>query len=279
MSTVNTSQNANLIIFVNSLIYFLLAYFFVILLNNLFSILLALPMGFDATLYFYGFDLTLKEGTVWTKENIFVIYLLGPSITLFSGIIFEFWYKKRRRHLSKRKLFLLWVYVISYTWFFGNLIVGSLFYFGIGVALGEMQASLFLKLLLALLSFIFLLYLGFRSQKNVVISANCYYHKISGLKIGGFFSRQIILPALAGMLFVALYRTPYLGAWGYYDSFVLFLVVLFAIGLLFRFGRLKSLMFKRRTDHFSFSLGPLVLLLAIVALLRIGLASGLPIHL
>ncbi|MCF8228236.1 MAG: hypothetical protein K9G58_09915 [Bacteroidales bacterium] len=274
MSSSANNPLSYLIIIANSLIYFLLAYFFVVLVNNLFSILLALPSGFDAVLYYYGYGLS---GEHWNNENIFIIFFIGSSITLFVGLFFEYLYVKHRKKISRRKFFFMWTYILAYTWFFGNIIVGAFFNFGMGAAIRAMDLPLFVRLIFAFVGLAFLGYMGYNAQKNVVISANSYFTQIPAYRIGIFFLLQVILPAIFGVGIVALFKMPHLADFDYLDMYVLMCVFLFIIGLLIRFPRLKTLQFKRKNDRFALSTGPLLILIVVILILRVGLMNGLQI--
>ncbi|MCF8227895.1 MAG: hypothetical protein K9G58_14265 [Bacteroidales bacterium] len=197
MSTEVKSKSSATIV-VNSLIFFLLSYFFVIYLNNLFSIFLALVMGFDATLYYYGFEVIGD----WGKRSIFTVYFVGPFITLLSGIVFEIFYSKSKEDQSRTKLFFLWVYIISYTWFFGNMIIGAFFYFGPGVAFETLELGMVFRVIIAVVAFLILFYLGYRSTKKIFYTANLYYKEVENKQKQHFLLNQVLFPAILGYIFI-----------------------------------------------------------------------------
>ncbi|MDZ7740554.1 MAG: hypothetical protein U5Q03_02025 [Bacteroidota bacterium] len=144
-----------------------------------------------------------------------------------------------------------------------------------GAAIRAMDLPLFVRLIFALIGLAFLGYMGYNGQKNIVISANSYFTQIPGYRIGVFFLLQVIIPAILGVGAIAIFKMPHLADFRYLDMYVLMCVFLFMIGLLMRFPRLKTLQFKRRHDRFALSTGPLLILIFVILVLRVGLMNGL----
>ncbi|MDZ7743418.1 MAG: hypothetical protein U5Q03_17195 [Bacteroidota bacterium] len=269
--TIAVQQKNSSAVLVNSLVFFLLSYFFVIYLNNLFSIFLALIMGFDATLYYYGFDVSGD----WTTRSIFTVYLIGPFITLLSGIVFEIFYRKSKEDQSRVKLFYLWVYIISYTWFFGNMIIGAFFYFGPGVAFETVQLSMAYRILIALVALLILFFLGYRSTKNIYYTANLYYQELENAARKSFLLNQVLWPVILGYIFIILYKAPNIAIFQYFDMYIMAFLFLFVIAMFINVKSITQISF--RGDNFKafINYNYLVLLVIIILVLRIGLASGL----
>lgn len=280
MSTSTKFRNFNACIVINSAVNFVIAYYFVVFSVNLFSILLAKSIGFDARLFFYGF---LLSGQKWTSDNIIVVFMFGNGFSLLLAIIFERLYKYQRRYLKKRKLFFLWVYIISLIWFLGNVIVGAIFNFGIGSAFRAMEIPFVLRVLLAVAAILILLLLGRRAQKHVMVSANLYYPILAFENIGEYFKLQILLPTLFGILFIALFKIPYLDHFQYMDFYVLLPIGFFIGGLYFSRTNLGSLIFKShkstgvslKSNSCELNYIPFAVLFLILIIVRIGLRNGI----
>ena len=60
-------------IVVNSTVYFVIAYYFVVFSYNLFSIMLGKALGFEGELYYYGF---VSTGKVWTRSDIILVFFV-----------------------------------------------------------------------------------------------------------------------------------------------------------------------------------------------------------
>lgn len=276
MSVAENNRNSNLVIMLNSIIYFILAYFFVVYISNILSGILAISYGWPVQFYYYGFEV---EWSVvdYTRENSFMVFFFGNAVTLLLGYIFVRIYKRKRKYPQKIKLFYLWVYILSITWFFGNVIVGAFFRFGIGVALEDvLNFPFYLKLILAIASAFILLYLGYTSKRHIVTSANTYYHKIDQINVGVYFVYQVLFPAILGLILISLYKIPHLNEYKFKDSFILFCIAFYVIGLFIGVNKVKSMKFKRKKDSFKISYAALILLIVLIIIFRLTLANGIP---
>jgi len=231
-------------IIINSTVYFVMAYFFVVFSYNLFSIWMSTTLfGFDAELYFHGFAM---KGATWTKDNMVIIFFFGNSIALLYGFIFDWLYRRQRKYKRGIKLFFMWSYIIAYSWFMGNFIVGAIFNFGIGTALRAFRIPFFLRLIFAFVSIVFLLYIGYRAQKGIKVSANLYFKRLGKSAIVGFLLNQIVYPAIIGTIILVLYKIPNIDEYHYMDWLVLSAVVLYIIGLLLKHKHSGTITFKNR---------------------------------
>jgi len=271
-------KKVNGCIVLNSIVYFLLAYYFVIFSSNIFTIVLAKILGFNAKLFYHGFTLNGKK---WTNDNIIIVYFFGNLITLLIAIFFQRLYSIERRYRKKIKIFYLWVYVISISWFLGNIIIGSIFLTGMGTALIAFSVPFFLRASLAVVSVILLLYLGKKSQKHIQVSANLYFQLLSSQKIVYFFINQILFPAMVGLFIIILLKLPDLAQYHYVDLFMLLSIGLFIIGLFINYSMLDSMFFvsnNKRNDLTEngckiFYL-PIIILITVVISIRLGLMNG-----
>ena len=232
-------------IIINSTVYFVMAYFFVVFSFNLFSIWISTTLfGFDDELYFHGFAM---KGATWTKDNMVIIFFFGNSITLLYGFIFDWLYRRQRKYKRGIKLFFMWSYIIAYSWFMGNFIVGAIFNFGIGTALLAFEIPFFLRLIFAFISIVLLIYIGYRAQKGIKVSANLYYKRLGKTAIVGFILNQIVYPAIIGTAILVIYKIPNINEYHYMDWLVLSSVVLYIIGLLLKHKHSGTITFKNKS--------------------------------
>jgi hypothetical protein len=279
MPTTIKFGNFNVCIVINSLVWFVIAYYFVVFSVNLFSILLAKFIGFDAELFFYGF---LLSGKKWSTDDIMVVFLFGNAFSLLLAITFERLYKNQRRYRKKRKIFFLWVYIISLTWFMGNVIVGAIFNFGIGAAFRAMNLPFVFRVLLAVAAVFVLFLLGRRAQMHLMVSANLYYPVLPFGNIGNYFKNQITLPAFFGILIILLFKIPYLDHFQYMDLYILLPIAFFIGGLFLQLGNLNSIEFKSRSasgarlksNACELFYIPILVLFLVLIIIRIGLRNG-----
>lgn len=281
MSTNKETKQFNTCIVINSTVFLLIAYYFVVFSVNIFSIVLAKSVGFDIELFYNGF---LHSGKTWTNDSIVLVYFLGNAISLVLAFVFERLYKRTRKYAKGRKIFYLWVYIISLFWFMGNIIVGSLFNFGIGSAFMALGLPRLIRLLLAGFAVFSLMYFGYNAQKHVRVSSNLYFVKLATRDIKNYFIHQMLLPIIIGFVIIVLFKLPDIGFYKFMDIYILLTVVFFIAGLFFRY-RTRSITFKTRSAdktklaqkscHISYV--PMAILFLVLILMRVGLMNGVNI--
>ncbi len=279
MSSHSKSKTFKYCITVNSLVYFLIAYYFVVFSYNLFSMMLGKVLGFESELFYYGFKNT---GKAWTSSDVILVFFVGNALTLIIAILFERLYKKQRKYSKGIKMLFLWIYLISVIWFLGNIIIGAFFNFGIGAAVRAYKIPFFLRLVFALISIYLLLFLGWKAQKHVRISANLYYPRLLRIDTQKFLFFQIVLPSLLGIIIIMLLKIPHLTMYHFVDIYLLLTIVFFLAGLFYKNKSHGSMVFKaydsdklrlnRRICRIAFF--PLFIAIIILAIIRIGLMNG-----
>ena len=280
MSTFLKPSKFNICVVINSLVYFLIAYYLVVFSFNLFSMSIAKLLGFDVELFYYGFTWSGQE---WTTDYTILVFFIGNLLTLVIAVLFERLYRKQRKYAKGIKILYLWIYLIAVIWFLGNIIVGAFFNFGIGAAIRAYRIPFFLRLILAMIAIYSMLFLGKKAQKHVRISANLYFPKLSGRNFGGYLLQQIVLPAIFGILIIILLKIPYLGLYNYVDVYLLLTVVFFIAGLFYKFDSHGSITFKTRgkdgvvldRKRCNLYFFPMFIMFLILALVRLGLMNGI----
>ena len=270
----------NICIVINSLVYFLIAYYVVVFSFNIFSMILAKFLGFDVELFYYGFTWSGKE---WTTDYIILVFFVGNLLTLVVAVLFERLYRKQRKYAKGIKIFYLWVYLIAIIWFLGNIIIGAFFNFGIGTAIRAYRIPFFLRLILAMAAMYSMLYLGKKAQKHVRISANLYFPKLTVKSFRSYLIQQIVLPVIIGVLIIILLKIPYLGYYNYVDVYLLLTIVFFIAGLFYKHKHHGSITFKNRSKDgdrlerksCSLSYFPMFVMFLVLALVRLGLMNGI----
>ncbi|MCF8370888.1 MAG: hypothetical protein K9H64_04645 [Bacteroidales bacterium] len=261
-------------IVINSTVNFLLAYFFVVTISNLFAIYLARHSGIGAVLYHYGYDLFEQEGK-WSDQKVILIFGLGLSLSLLIGVLFERWYKAIRKRYVKAKQFILWVSLISLTWFLGSFVVGAFFNFGFGAVMLTISLPFIVRILIALASAGALIGLGYYFQIHILLITNLYFRKFDIRSFRVFLLFQIIIPAFLGTFIILIYKLPHSAAYLYLDILTLATVFFIAIGTWFRRAKLPSLGKARKHDNFKINFLQVLILIAIMVLYKIILRNGI----
>jgi hypothetical protein len=240
---------------------------------------LASWLGFDVELFYYGY---VWSGKDWTTDYTIIVFFVGNSLTLLLAVLFERLYRKQRKYAKGIKMLYLWIYLIAIMWFLGNIIVGSIFNFGIGAALRAYRIPFFLRGILAMISLGTLLYLGFKAQKHVRVSANLYYKKLTRAAFKGFLFQQIVAPSIIGVIIIIILKIPHVGMYNYADVILLLTMAYFIAGLFFKLKKQVSLSFKNHGvddkahngKQCNISYFPLIIMFIIIAIVRIGLMDG-----
>ena len=282
MSSHSSPKNFKNCIVVNSLVYFLIAYYFVVFSYNLFSMVLAKALGFDVELFYYGFT---HSGKAWTTSDTILVFFVGNALTLIGAILFERLYKKQRKYARGIKMLFLWIYLISIIWFLGNIIVGAFFNFGIGAAVRAYRIPFFLRLLFAMISIYLLLFLGRKAQKHVRVSANLYYARLLRDDTGGFFLYQIAVPSLLGIVVIMLLKIPHLAMYHFVDIYLLLTILFFLGGMFYKYKSHGSMVFKAHDSDklrlkrrkCKIAILPLIIAIIVLAAVRVGLMDGIPL--
>ncbi len=273
-------DNFNTCVIINSTAYFLIAYYLVVFSFNLFSMLIAHLLGFDVELFYYGFT---HSGKQWTFGDLILVFFVGNAFTILTAVLFEFLYRKQRRYIRNIKMLFLWIYLISITWFFGNIIVGAVFNFGIGTALRAYSIPFLLRVLLAMVAIFAMMYFGYRSRKHIRVSANLYYPKLSRRDTPVYYFNNIAMPMLIGLIIVVLLKIPHVARYNYADIYLLFSFVFFIAGLYYNRKRLETIVFKvhntgitkyKRKECGIFYF-PLIIMVIVLLIISVGLINCL----
>lgn len=258
----------------NSLVYYMLAIFTVIISSNAFALFLGKYNQFTGKLFYYGFIINPKDGH-WSHDDVALIFMFGLIFTLFFAILFERLYKWRRKHKGNIKLYFLWCYIIAITWFLGNVIVGAFSEFSVGAVMSVLRLPMAVRIMIAIAVAFLLFFLGRISRKHVLITGNMYFRHLHSEKNFYIVKAQLIFPAILGIIIYFLYRTPHQADYQFRDSLVHMTVFIFILGVLWGIMQPSSIGFKKRRDWVDFDYWALGILIIVAVAVRIYLNSGL----
>jgi len=264
----NRIQRKYWIVVINSLIYFLLAYYSVILLTNAFSLLLAKLYGFNGTLYHFGVILDIKQWQ-WSDNFVFLIFFFGTAFPLLLGIIAIKKYKKIRRSSCHYKMFFFWAYLISFSYFFGNLLIGVIFYFGFGAVFVSYSVPLIIKIIFGVIAFFVLIMIGKNSVRNTMVSFSSYFQEVSKPDISKYLNLQILFPALIGNVIIFLLKIPHHSEFSYHDTYVLLCMFIVIISIYASPNDRLPMKLRKTEDSFSLQKTPLILAIIFIVLIRV----------
>jgi len=251
----------------------MLAILTVILSSNAFALMLGKYNNFSGKLFYYGFLIHPRDGH-WSHDDVSLIFMFGIIFTLFFAILFERLYKWRRGRRGNIKLYFLWCYIISITWFLGNIIVGAFSNFSVGAVLDVMRIPMAVRIMLAIAIMALLFILGRLSRKHVLISGNMYFKHLHSDKNFFLVKAQLLFPAALGIIAYFIYRTPHQADYQFRDALVHMTVFIFILGVLWGILQPSSIGFKKRRDWVDFDYWALGILLIVSVFVRVYLSSG-----
>lgn len=259
---------------INSLAYFMLAFFTVIILTNSFSILLANLEGVEGVLYYYGFNILTFDRS-WSKELTFLVFFFGISFSLVLGIIFERAYKKARKHSKHYKMYFLWGYFLSFSYFFGNVLVGSFFYFGMGVIFDIFSIPWVFRIVTGITALAALAFLGIYATRGFIISLNSYQTFVERPEFRWFIKAQLIYPAIIGIVITVFLKVPHHNDFFMLDNLVWFSLVVPILSLYLNLSSQPSIRFTRKLPPIHIFKIPILIFVTVMLIYRIGLIGGL----
>jgi len=264
------------IIVFNSLVYYMLAIFTVIISSNLFALLLGSYNQFSGKLFYYGFFIYPKDGH-WSHDDISLIFMFGLMFTLFFAIFFERLYKWRRSHTGNIKLYFLWCYIIAITWFLGNIIIGAFSNFSVGAVMDVLQLPMAVRIMIAIAIGLLLFFLGRISRKHALISGSMYLKHLHSDRNFWLVKAQFLFPAFLGIIAYFIFRTPHQAEFQFRDALVHMTVFIFILGIFWGIQQPSSIGFKKRRDWVDFDYWALGILIIVGSTIRIYLNSGLAV--
>jgi len=262
------------IIVFNSLVYYMLAIFTVIIASNIFSLLLGSYNDFSGRLFYYGFIIYPMDGH-WSHDDVSLIFMFGTMFTLFFAIFFErlyMWIKSSKWNI---KLYFLWCYILAITWFLGNIIVGAFSNFSVGAVMEVLRLPMAIRIMIAIAAGFLLLFIGRISRRHVLYSANMYLRNVHSDKNLWIVKAQLLFPAFLGIIGYFIFRTPHQAAYQFRDTLVHMTVFIFILGVLWGVSQPVSIGFKKkRRNWVDFDYWAMGILLITSISIRIYLNSG-----
>jgi hypothetical protein len=270
-----SSLRKYLVISVNSLAYFMLAYLFIILLINLVSMGMAkIFYDVNSTMTPNGFDID-QTNFKWSLEPVVLIFFIGVLLAMLFGIWFQMIYINTRKGGGHLKLFFLWSYLIAYTIFFGDMIFGAFFNYMPGAFFNFMGFPIPLRVVIGIGGLVMLFVVGWMSAKNVVISLNIYLRKASISHIRPYITAQLLVPFVVGNVIIYFLKSPLQAKFEYIDTLVLLTMVVVIAGVIFAIDKQQSVKFTRHHDSFRVRWIPVLISLAAMVAYALIFNTGL----
>jgi len=254
-----------LIIFFNSLSYFIIAFIFMYLLGHFATAIAATQFDYTSIVYYHKLVYAIDSGA-WTGDAVKLLFSLPPAISLIFGIISLLIFIQIYDNLVHFKLFFLWAFAFAVIWSFGALLSGTILDKGIGYVVMYFYMMDTGKLIMSLFALTMLLISSTLTTKWFLFSANSYFNTLNEHNRAFFVFANIILPLIAGSLIMIVVKLPGIT---YYELFILLTGLIFAIPVLLRYPLFPTFYF----DEFpiKIKLDKAALIVAVVMLVTFRL--------
>ncbi len=262
-----------LTITINSLSYYLIAFYFMYLISQFFTAIAAMQFDFSSRLYYYKLVYAIDSYS-WTSDAVKLLYSIGPALSLILGIlsliIFINLYEDRGRY----KMFFVWCWVHGMIWFFGAFLAGTLLDKGFGYVIMYFYLQDTAKLLITLFALTLLLLAGVFSTRWLLFTGNSYFNQINEHNRAFFTFSQIITPIVAGTFIIILAKLPKIN---FYELFVLLSSLIFMVPTLLRFHTFPTYFFDEIPIKISLDKKALIAAIVVLVVFRVIFHFGIPI--
>ena len=201
------SRGTFTLVSVNSTFLFLLGYIIVFLLYGIATAMAAYAFDIPSVIYYNDVAFLIK-GVGWTADSVKVVYSAGPLASLLAGIILLITYNLVAEENGILRLLVLWMFAHAVVFFFGEIMMGSLFGRGFGYVLMYLYAKDTVMMVVTVLCLIGMIALGFRFARLFVVSANIYFNEMPAFYTRKFLTFQFIVPFIAGNVIIYLVKLP-----------------------------------------------------------------------
>jgi len=227
------------VIFLNSLSLFLLSYFTIYFISQLSTMVTASFFDYSTIFYYWEIYFNITEED-WTPEAIKLVFASGPFFSLVTGIVCLFVYISLNETTYKVKTFFLWAFFHGMTFFFGAIVIGTLFEKGIGYTIGWMYIMDTGKVIYSTVSLFILVATGLMITGQSMFSANSYFTYLNQENRRMYMYSNLFLPYLAGIIILSVLRQP---KFMFYETFMVISTGLIVIPIMLAYGSQEALLF------------------------------------
>ena len=207
-NTHNLSGKHKLISVFNSVTLFLLSFIIVYFINLLSAFIISNMLGIESVIRNFRLEyLVSPHSGKWNVDNIVIIFISAPLISLFLAGVISRLLNISRNESGVVKLFLVWAFIHSIAFSFGAFIAAVLSQDGIWYAVAWMRVPFYFQILLAI-AFIFIMYFS-GSIVTIFFHEASYYpnqDNIRAKQLWFFYSG--LLPWIVGSVIIALFLVP-----------------------------------------------------------------------
>lgn len=225
------------------------------------------------SIIYYNEVLWLVKTEQWFGDSVKTIYASAPILLGIISIFLTIIYTYLRTEKGLIKLFLLWCILHGFNYFFGSLLVGSIFGKGMGHAIMWSYTSDSEKVIYSIVAITALVLTGVFITRSFLLTANSYYSKLEPGESHRFIWAQVILPFFIGNGIIALLMSPGLVI---HDYTVASALIISIIPIAIRYRYYPALYFDEESIKIEFKFRKMLFALLFIALYRLVLQAGIP---
>lgn len=190
-----------------SLMMFLLSYFFIEFISNLSMATTSLLFDYKTVVYYYNIEF-LVDYDAWYADSIKTIFATGPVVAFIIAMLSLIVYSIVYLETGVLKTLLLWAILHGANQLIGGILIGNLLGKGIGYVIMYMYYSDTGKLIMSLLIIMSSVIVGTVSTKYWIMSANSYYNYSKPHNRPLFIISQVLIPYILGTFLIWLISLP-----------------------------------------------------------------------
>jgi len=258
---------------VNSLLFFLLSYFFIAFFDKLSMSITSLLFDYKTVIYYYKIEF-LVDYDDWFADSVKAIFATGPIMGFLIAFLSLIMYSIVYLETGLLKNLLLWAIFHGVNRLVMGTLVGSMIGKGFGYVVMYMYYSDTGKLIMSLLMIAISVIVGTVSTKYWIMSANSYYNYSKPNNRPLYIISQVLLPYILGNIIIYLINLP---EFVYYDFLVNIFMIFMILPPLFLNKYQQEYYFDELPKKIQISVKTLLFALVFIGAYRILLDYGLRI--
>jgi len=266
-------QPKQLNITINSLMFFLLSYFFIAFFDKLSMAFTSLLFDYKTVIYYYKIEF-LVDNDAWYGDSIKTIFASGPIVGLLIAVLSLIVYSIVYLETGLLKTLFLWTIFHGFNRIINGALIGSMLGKGFGYVISYLYYSDTGKLILSLLMILFSIIIGTTSTKYWIITANSYYNFSKQRNRQLYIYSQVLLPFILGNIIIYIVNIPKVV---FYDTLVNAFMFFMILPILLLNKHEQDLYFDESPKRIKLSIRLLLFTLLFIGTYRILLDYGLRI--
>ncbi|HPS63425.1 MAG TPA: hypothetical protein PLK82_10215 [Bacteroidales bacterium] len=265
------TRSGYLVIALNSLVYFLIAYLLVYTLNLFVMGYAAMLFNIPAILYYYDVDYLIRS-IDWSPDSVMGVFSSGPIVMFVLTLFLLILYKSVETEKGILRLLVLWMIFHTLTRILGEILAGAI----LGKGFGFVILYIFLmdtgKVVLTILSLAAMYYIGTRMTRISLFTANTYFNNLIGRQKSKFVLYQFLVPFILGDLIILMVKMPIFNS---FDMSVNAAMLLLLLPLLIRSYRIEDMYFDEEKRRIGIRMVAAITLVVMITAFRVLFGTGI----